>query len=89
MALTLKEARSYKKDFGLFKKHCEDNGWTFEEYRMYKKVGRREIDIEFCIGDYCLGIYDEEYSLIEPKDRCKTLLEAYVKSVVLEDKYTP
>lgn len=62
-------------------------GWIFEQFRCYKKVGKLEIDIEFCIGDFCLGIYDESLSLLEPKQRCDNFWEAFIKSLLLEEKY--
>lgn len=70
-----------------FKYQAEHQGWVFEDYRMYKKFKNYEIDIEFCIGDFCVGIYDKNLELLEDKIRCTSVLEAFVMSYVLQDKY--
>lgn len=76
------------KNYEEFKTRAEELGWIFEEYRMYKKVGDKEIDIEFCIGDFCVGIYDKHLELLEDKIRCTSILEAFVMSSMLKDKYS-
>lgn len=70
-----------------FIREAKQLGWVFEEHRMYKKVGDKEIDIEFCISDFCVGIYDKNLELLEDKIRCTSVLEAFVMSYVLQDKY--
>lgn len=69
-------------------KELKSKGWKLDkDFYIYKKVGDKEMDIEFCIGDFCLGIYDKDKWLIEPKQRCKNFMEAYIKSFLLEEKY--
>ncbi len=70
------------------KERMEEQGWIFNEFYCLKKVDHgREIDIEFCIGDCCVGIYDESLSLLEPKIRCGNALMALVEATELEEKY--
>lgn len=52
----------------------------------FKKVGEKEISIEFCIGDYCVGIYDKDLNLIGQKKRCDGIAQAIVEAEVLENK---
>lgn len=71
-----------------FKYQAEHQGWVFEDYRMYKKFKHYEVDIEFCIDDFCLGIYDKQtLELLEPKQRCSSLMEAYVLAHLIIQEY--
>lgn len=67
------------------KRAFKDLGWKFSEYSMEKKVGNRSICIEFCMGDFCVGLYSEpDKGLIEPKKRCETLIDAVAKAYLYE-----
>ena len=61
-------------------------GWKIEQYRAFKKVGKFEVDIEFCIGDYCVGLYDENLSLLEPKHKMSDIDSAIHMGEVLARK---
>ena len=65
------------------------DGWTLEEFHTFKKITpTREITIEFCLGDYCVGVWEgDEKRLLQPKVRCDTLPEALVKADSLEKIY--
>lgn len=69
------------------KEQLEEAGWTVHENYCFKKFPRNEIVVEFCTGDFCVGIYGAEENLLEPKIRCKDLASAIITSVFLEDKY--
>ena len=65
----------------------EKHGWTFSTFYCYKKTDSFEVDIEFCIGDYCVGAYDENLNLLEPKIRNETFIQAYLNAIILLEKY--
>lgn len=63
-----------------------ENNWVFEEYMIYRNFGEYQICIEFCIGDFCVGIY-KATELQEPKITTYDILEALVAASQLEEKY--
>lgn len=66
-------------------KKLEEQGWKIHDFYMEKPAGKLWIDIEFCMGDFCTGIYSEKGKwLLEPKKRCETFIEAIVHSLILQ-----
>ena len=68
------------------KQDMENAGWIFNEYYCYKMFGEYEIDIEFCIGDYCVGIYKDQ-ELLEPKLREPDFIQALIRASYLQRIY--
>lgn len=64
----------------------KDNNWIFDEYMIYRHFGEYQICIEFCIGDFCVGIY-KATELQEPKKATQDILEALLVASQLEEKY--
>ena len=86
--------RSYRQNQGLFFTfpHCAKEvkakkGWVKEKFYAYKMVGQFEITIEFCDGDFCVGIFNEKHLLLESKQSCPTVTDALVTAAALEKKY--
>lgn len=65
-----------------------DEDWDISIDRASIQVGKREIDIEFCFGDFCVGVYDENLELEEGKFREPTLKAAVRKAREMIKKYT-
>lgn len=62
-------------------------GWKFSDFAMEKKVNNLYIDIEFCIGDFCVGVYSKNGKwLLEPKQRCSNFIEALLVSASYEKR---
>ena len=86
--------RSYRQNTGIYFTfpHCRKEinakkGWVKEKLYAYKMVGKYEITIEFCYGDFCVGIFDEKKDILEPKQSCPTVTDALVKAAMLAEKY--
>jgi len=65
-----------------------DEGWEISVNRAFIQVRRREINIEFCLGDYCVGVFDEHLELEEGKFKEATLKAAAKKARELIKKYS-
>lgn len=68
------------------KQDMENAGWVFNELYCYKMFGEYEIDIEFCIGDFCVGIYKDQ-ELVEPKLREPDFIQALLSAGNLQCIY--
>jgi len=67
------------------KKLMKKQGWKFDEYSMEKIFSDRSVCIEFCIGDFCVGLYSEPgKGLLEPKKRCESFIEAITTAYLYE-----
>lgn len=52
-------------------------GWVDHlTYASYKLSDGGEVTIEFCIGDFCVGKFDEHLSIVGAKQRMNSLIEA-------------
>ncbi len=68
----------------------KNEGWTIHEsprYAYKKLANGDEICVEFCIGDFCVGAYDEHQNLQEDKIRCDNPITAFIQAKRLEQKY--
>lgn len=69
------------------RKALREMGWRWHKFYISKPLKEKEITIEFCIGDNCVGIYDKYKSLLEPKYRADNFIEALVKATEFEANY--
>lgn len=73
--------------YGLEKFEVPEELSAFAPRALIKKQNGYEITVEFCIGDHCVGVFDEELSIMEPKFRAKNLAEAFKAAMKFEKKY--
>lgn len=70
----------------------EGRGWTIgkinDQPYAFKKIGDKELTIEFCYGDVCVGVFDKDLNLIGEKKRCEDLAAAIIEAEILENKET-
>lgn len=60
-------------------------GFTIDDYSIEKEFKGYHISIEFCIGDFCTGIYSKKSKwLLENKKSCDTFLEALMTIGIYE-----
>lgn len=70
-----------------WKRILKKTGWKFEDYYVEKKYKGYFISIEFCIGDYCTGLYSKKGKwLLESKFGCRDFTEAYLRALIYEAK---
>jgi len=55
-------------------------------YCRLRKKGK-ELTVEFCLGDYCVGIFDENLNLIQPKTKCQTPQAVLIAVKALSEVY--
>lgn len=68
------------------RKALREMGWKWHKFYISKYIGKYELDIEFCIGDCCVGVYENKF-LVEPKYRASNFWEALWKATEFEHKY--
>ena len=64
-------------------------GWKFSEYYVENKYKGGSVIIENCLGDFCVGVYNERQDLIEAKEPCKSIKEAYRYAEKLLNRHDP
>lgn len=63
------------------------DGWVFADHYAFFKLDDYEVGIEFCIGDFCIGVYREnkydkgEMDLIAEKKQAYTAEQALVMAM--------
>ena len=64
----------------------KENDWTFDVNIVFKKIENYTIIIEFCLDDFCVGIYEGQ-KLLEAKRSEVDIVEALLCAAKLEEKY--
>jgi len=62
-------------------------GFTIDEYSIEKEFKGYHISVEFCIGDFCTGIYSKKNKwLLEKKKSCTSFIEALLNVELYEQR---
>lgn len=65
----------------------EQDGYVRDEAAYVKKFPTGEINVELCIGDFCVSAWDSNMSMFEPKTRCLSQAHAVAMATILEARY--
>lgn len=63
-------------------------GWKIEDYHIAYTQGDYQVCMEFCIGDFCVGVYHKSetgmWDLIEQKERIEDFTYAFLRATDLK-----